>query len=195
MEFPFEHRPVNIAQLLFRGLVFDAHDNPIGMQKVSHCCAFAQEFRIGGHMKGDVGLAGVHGQSALQLLAGTRRNGAFLDDQFWRFRLRRHQPCYVVDGTQVRLAAGQRRSAHADESSIAVGDGLRGIGAEFQPALFVHARNDLFEPRFIDGKPTGFENLDLVRVAIGARHFVADFRETGPGDKAHVSRADYDDLQ
>ena len=77
-----ENRPVDFVQLLFGQLVFDADHDAIGMQKIADRGAFAQEFRIRCDAKFGGAVAPVHAELALELLAGLRRDGAFLDHQF-----------------------------------------------------------------------------------------------------------------
>ncbi len=195
LEFPLEHRPVDFAQLTQRGLIFNSHDDAVGMQEIPHGGTLAEEFGIGRHMEGDVALAAVDGQGALQFLACSRGDGALLDDQLGRFRFGGHHARDVVDGAQVGLAAGPRRCAYTDEKGVAVGEGLSGVVAKFQPAFLAHPRNDFFEPRFVYWKAAGFKRLYFSRVAIGAHYVVTNFRHTSPGDEADVSRADYGYLQ
>ena len=46
IERSLQHRAVNILQLPLGGIVFHAHDDAVGVQKILDCRALAQEFRV-----------------------------------------------------------------------------------------------------------------------------------------------------
>jgi hypothetical protein len=114
---------------------------------------------------------------ALQFLAGTCRDGAFLNHQLGRRGFGSDHARDVVDGAQVGIAIGERWGAHADENGVAGGNGVGGIGAEAQATFLADLGDDLVEAGLVDGHAARFERSDLRSVAIRAHHLMADFRQ------------------
>src|SRR5580700_1049602 len=77
----FQDGTVNLAKLLFRLLLFHAQDNAVGMQKILHCRAFSQKFRVRSHAELYCAVAAVDTEDALKLLSCLGWHRAFLYHQ------------------------------------------------------------------------------------------------------------------
>src|SRR6266851_3163026 len=93
-----ENGAVDFAELRGSGGILDAHDDAVGVKKIINGGAFAKKFRVGGHAVFYVAVFGIGGEGAAEFEARARGYGAFLDDQFGRFRFGGNLASHVVDG-------------------------------------------------------------------------------------------------
>ncbi len=195
IKFLFQHRAINFLQLALGCLVLHSDYNAIRVKKIFDGRAFTQEFGVRSHTKSHAAFAAINGKGALQLLARLRGDRAFLDYQLWAARHRRHQSRDIVDRTEIRVSIGQRRRSDADEYRVAKLNGICEIFAEGQAALFARLGDHGIQTRLVDGQAAGFQRPQFGNVAIGADHFVPDFRETSARHQAHVARPNHRNLQ
>jgi hypothetical protein len=182
VECPVQHRLVDFLHLLFSEFAFHAHHDPVRMQEVSHSGSLAEEFRIRRHLERNVRFSAVGRKGALQFLSRSRRHGALFDHELGLLGFGRDHARHMIDGAQVRIAIGQRRSPHANEESISECDRIGRVGAELQTAVLARFGDHVLEPGLVDRHSALFERLNLARVIVGAHDLVADARKAGACD-------------
>ena len=190
-----EDGEINFVHLLFGELVIDADYDAIGMEKIADGGAFAEKFGVGRHAKLRGAIAAVDAQLALELLASLRGDGAFFDDQFRAAGFGADEAGYAIDGAEIGIAVGERRSADADENCVCGGNGFGWVAFEAQAIRGAIARDDAFEAGLVNGEMAGLEDFDFREIAIGADDIVADFREAAACYQTYVARADDRDFQ
>ena len=95
---------------------------------------------------------------------------------------------------QVGTAVLARRRGQGQEDHLGLVDGLLQLGGEMQPALPDVPFEEHIEVRLIDGHLTVLHLVHLGGVDVHAHDVIAGLGETGPGDQADVSGADYCDV-
>ena len=143
-------RPVDLGHDLARALVLGADDDAVGTLEVLDRRALAQEFGIG--HDGEVGVGPRLADDALDLVAGSDRNGRFRDDHGKAVdapRRSRAPPRRHRRGRHVRRPAATacrpRRTRHRRSRT-----GFGKLGREGQPLLVHIAGDDLVEARLVD---------------------------------------------
>ena len=189
-ETPLENRAVDFAEFRGGGRILDANNNAVRMEKISDGSAFAKKLRIRGHAEFYVAVLGIRGQGAAQFEAGARRNGAFFNDEFRRFRLGGNLAGNVIDGREVRFSGILRRSADTNEDGVSGTDGFTGFGGIGNLSSFVSGREDLVEVMFVDRNATGIQLGNAFTIDVRANYFVSRLGKTSPGDKTHITATD-----
>src|SRR5258708_16300638 len=85
---PLQNRPVDFAELFGYSWLVHADHNPVRMKEVFDGCPFPEKLRVRDDVEGSAAIPVIRAERALQLLAGMRRHGAFLNDHLGRTRLR-----------------------------------------------------------------------------------------------------------
>jgi hypothetical protein len=182
VEAALENGAVDFAQLLFGLLIFDADDDAIGMKEVADGRALAKEFGVGSHAEARaVRVAPIDAEHAAQLLAGLRRDSAFLDDQLGRAGGRGDLARDIVDGGQIGVARVGGRRADADEDGVGRIDGIGAIRGEAQAAGGAGAFQDAVQARLVDGQAARVQGIDAVAIVIGGNDFVPGFGQAASG--------------
>ena len=70
-------------------------------------------------------------------------------------------------------------------------DGLGCVGGEEQATGLDVGGDQQVEARLKDRNTSGLQSLDLGGVLVDAGHRMAEIRETGAADKAHIARPDH----
>ena len=156
------------------------------MEEILDGSAFAQKFGVGGDLEATVAAA-IGSKRALQFETRTRRNGAFLNDQLGRTRLRGDLLGAVINGGKVGTAILTRRSTYADEDGVAEADGFAGVGGVGDSASFRGGGENFVEVLFVNGDLAGFQLRDTRGINIRADDFMAGFREASSGNQTDVA--------
>ncbi len=122
-ETPPENGFIDLAKQICSTRRVDPYHDPVGVQEIFHRRSFAQKLGVGSNVI--IRLVGaMHGQMLTQLRSGLHRHCAFFYDQAITGCLLRNRASYALNGGQVRITVGQRRSSDTDEDGATVIDGL-----------------------------------------------------------------------
>ena len=132
------------------------------------------------------------GDDALDLVACADRNrrlnhdnGEILDDLADR-------ASRVVNEMHVgRADLRQRRRADGDEDRLRPAPGLFQAGRERQPARGLIGEHQLAQARLVDRNATLSQTCDFALVDLDADDLVAKIGQTGPGNKADITRTNH----
>jgi len=122
-----EDGAVDLAQIGRARFDFDTYNDAVGMKEVFDSVAFAEKLWIRGHTEKILAATAVSDEHTLQLEAGARGNGAFLDHELGRTGLLGDLSGDVLNCGEIRLTALFRWSAHADENDVSGADGLASV--------------------------------------------------------------------
>ena len=182
-------RAIDFAHHLAGAFGIAAHHHPVGAAEILQRRTFAQEFRIGRHV--ELGIGALLADDLFHLAAGADRHGGFghhhgIAGQGVGDFLGGGEDIGQI-GMAVAAAAGR---AHRDEHGLRVRHRGLQIGGEGQAAGLGVDRHHIVQPRLKDRNAAGPQGLDLARILVDADHLMAEFRQTGAGYKAHITRAD-----
>jgi hypothetical protein len=142
-------RRVQLGDQCARFLAGCADDDAVRPHEVVDCRAFLEELGVGDDV--DLRLA-LPLQLGLHPLGGTDRNGALVDDH--RVALGRGGDVVgdAHDRAQIGVAVVALRRSDRDEDDLAGPDGGAQIVREEEALAFAISRQQLFEPRLVDGR-------------------------------------------
>jgi hypothetical protein len=168
-----------------------AQHDAVGPHEVVDRRAFLQEFGIARHREVER-----VGQSARRefladhighLLRGAHRHGGLVDHHLEAV----HVAADVAGRGQhvLQVGAAVLVAGRADGDVLHVGEGDAGCDVRGEgEAAFLHvAVDDFLEAGLVDRHSARIEQADLGLVDVQAEHVVAQFRQAGAGDQAHVA--------
>jgi hypothetical protein len=138
-----QNGPIDLAKSRLRGLIANADDDAIRMQKIQDGRAFAKKFGVRGNREAVFRVATVNCQGTGQLLPRLHGDRALLDHQLGAASLHRNKARSTINCAQVRIAILKRRRANTDENHIAVSYCFSHIRCEAQPMSFNIPRHNL----------------------------------------------------
>src|SRR5713101_3094489 len=130
IEFLFQKWTIYLPQLLTDRFVISSNDDPIGMEKIRDCRAFAQKLRIGRDPEIRTRFPAVHSEGTHQFLASLRGNRAFLDDELRTAAFGSDHARNTINRAQIGVAVFKRRSSHTNKDDFTGTDCLTGVRDE-----------------------------------------------------------------
>ena len=167
------------------------HD-PVGPPEIFNGGAFAQEFRVRGHV--DLRIGARFADDLFHFAVGADGNGRFGDDNGIAGQERGDCLGGRENVAQIRMAvAAPAGCPNRDEHRFSPRHGGLQVGLERQPSGLDVGGDHLVETRFEDRNLAPLQPVDLGLVGVHADDIVAEFREAGTRDQSDIAASDHDD--
>src|SRR5262249_13805901 len=182
-------RLVGLGQQFAGAFAVGADNDAVRIKEVSHGGAFAQEFRIGDHVK-QVGRRAVQKHDLANPTVGVNRHGALLNYDLVAVNGAGNALGHGLHVRQVSITVLFRRLAYSNENELAAAHRFRQIAGKGQAPFTVALQQFRQEP-FVDGTCAPVQGIEFAFVVVNQQDVMAQFSETRAGHQPDVARTNH----